>query len=102
MLINCIETDLAVVAVIYSDEAIDGDLPLDPEGPPVLIPERTSRRAGHFFVDLRSAAPQPEEDEEVNRTSSAVTFLLRFEEVNSTDVFFNWTVSHFVWVQKTS
>ena len=68
--------------------------PLDPVGPPRLIPDRSTGRAGQFIVDLSDAAPQPLESQAVNRTNiSAVTFLFRFVDLNSSVVFFNWTVS---------
>ena len=70
------------------------DRPRDPIGPPSLIPERSTERAGQFIIDLSGAALQPQADEVINRTAiPAVVFLLRFEEVNSQNVSFNWTVS---------
>ena len=72
-----------------------GALPLDPVGPPVLIPERESKRAGHFFVNLFSAAPRSIVNESIDRAAmGAVAFLFRFEEINSSIVFYNWTVSY--------
>ena len=82
--------------IVHSEQHPRGDLPLDPIGLPVLIPERKSKRAGHFFVDLSTAAPQPDMD---NRTAiDAVTFLFRFED-DSSNVFFNWTVSSIISIQ---
>ena len=78
----------------HSEQHPKGDLPLDTIGPPVLIPERKSKKSGHFFVDLSTAAPQTDiMDESSNRTDiDAVVFLFRFED-NTSNVFFNWTVS---------
>ena len=84
------------LSYMYSEQHPSGDLPLDPIGPPVLIPERKYKRAGHFFVDLSTAAPQADMNESINRTViDAVTFLFRFED-NSSNVFFNWTVSSII------
>ena len=83
-------------SLLYLGELPRGDLPLDPIGPPMLLPERKSKRAGHFFVNLSAAAPQPDVDGSIDRTTiDAVTFLFRFED-NSSNVFFNWTVSTLV------
>ena len=71
-------------------------MPLDPIGPPRLIPDRSTGRPGQFIVDLSDAAPRQREGsgEIVDRTDVApVTFLFRFEDMNSSNVFFNWTVS---------
>ena len=86
-------SNATIYPLSYSEKHPRGDLPLDPLGPPVLFPERKSKRAGHFFVDLSTAAPQPDVNESIDRTAiEAVTFLFRFED-NSSNVFFNWTVS---------
>ena len=80
----------------YSEIHPRADLPLDPIGPPVLIPERKSKRPGHYFVDLSSSAPQSDMNESIDRTAiDAVTFLFRFED-NSSNYFFNWTVSSII------
>ena len=75
----------------------NGTLPLDPIGPPRLIPDRSTGRPGQFIVDLSDAAPQQREGESVDRSAISnddiVTFLFRFEEVNTSNVSFNWTVS---------
>lgn len=67
------------------------DPPQGPIAPPVLIPERKSSKPGQFVVDLSSAAPRPPEGESVD--IHPVTFLFKFEEVNSSNVFYNWSVS---------
>ena len=83
-----------IIIILFLEQETYRSLPLDPVGPPRLIPDRSTERAGQFIVDLSDAAPQLREGEVVNRTNiSAVTFLFRFEEVNSSNVFFNWTVS---------
>ena len=82
------------LAIYFNLKGPPGPHPPDPIGPPRLIPDRTTGRAGQFIVDLSNAAPQPQEDESIDRsTISSVTFLFRFEEVNTSNVSFNWTVS---------
>ena len=79
---------------IISEQEASKSSPLDPIGAPRLIPDRSTVRTGQFIADLSDAAPQPHEGQVVNRTLiSAVTFLFRFEDMNSSKVFFNWTVS---------
>ena len=81
---------------IYPNQWIEfaGVPPLDPIGPPRLIPDRSTERAGQFIVDLSDAAPKPREGESIDRSAIlSVTFLFRFEEVNTSNVSFNWTVS---------
>ena len=86
-------TTINFVKLSYSEQHPREDLPLDPIGPPVMIPERTSKRAGHFFVDLSTAAPQPVMNESNDTTDiDVVVFLFRFVDNNSSNVFFNWTV----------
>ena len=76
------------------EQEVNGSLPLDPVGPPWLIPDRSTGRPGQFIIDLSDAAPQPRAGELTNRTNiPAVTFLFRFEDINSSSTFFNWTVS---------
>ena len=83
-----------LMIILFLEQEDNGSLPLDPIGSPRLIPDRSTGRTGQFIVDLSDAAPQPREGEVVNRTNvSAVTFLFRLEDVNSSNVFFNWTVS---------
>ena len=82
---------LNYLAIIF---VLKGSPPPDPIGPPRLIPDQTMRRPGQFIVDLSDAAPQPREGESIDRSAiSSVTFLFRFEEVNTSNVSFNWTVS---------
>ena len=74
--------------------ALNGTRPLDPVGPPQLIPDRSTGRAGQFIVDLSDAAPQQREGESVHHSAiSNVTFLFRFQEMDTSHVSFNWTVS---------
>ena len=80
---------------LFLEQETNGSLPLHPTGPPRLMPDRSTGRAGQYIVDLSEAAPQPQDGEVVDRTNiSAVTFLFRFEDMNSSNVFFNWTVSY--------
>ena len=67
-----------------------GDLPRDPVGPPSLIADESSERAGQFITDLSGAAPQPQRRERVH---TAVTFLFRIEEMTTHNVSYIWTVS---------
>ena len=83
-----------IIIILFLDQEAGRSPPPDPVEPPRLIPDRSSGRTGQFIVSLSAAAPQPQEDEIVDRTNvSAVTFLFRFEDMNSSKVFFNWTVS---------
>ena len=86
---------LFIITLFFSTRGRSGrSSPLDPVRPPRLIPDHSTVRAGQFIVDLSEAAPQPLESQVVNRTNiSAVTFLFRFVDLNSSVVFFNWTVS---------
>ena len=85
---------ILAVIILFLDQEAGRSPPPDPVGPPQLNPDRSSGRAGQFIVDLSAAAPQPQEDEVVDRENiSAVTFLFRFEDMKSSKVFFNWTVS---------
>ena len=84
--------------IIPIEQKANEIFPLDPIGPPRLIPDRSTGRPGQFIVDLSDAAPQQGEGSGyggvVNQTDVApVTFLFRFEDMNSSNVFFNWTVS---------
>ena len=74
-------------------EAAAGALPRDPVGRPSLIPEQSTERAGQFIIDLSGAAPRPQRGEHTRTTSSAVTFLFRFEEMTTQNVSYIWTVS---------
>ena len=68
-----------------------GERPLDPGGPPILIKQQNP---GKFNIDLSCSVPQHNVSEIVDRrTQPSVAFLFRFEEVNSHDVFFEWIVS---------
>jgi hypothetical protein len=85
---------MIIILLKFLEQEANESLPLDPIGPPRLIPDRSTGKTGQFTVDLSDAVPQPREGGVVNRTNiSAVTFLFRFEDMNSSDVFFNWTVS---------
>ena len=80
---------------LFLEQEAEESLPLHPTGPPRLMPDHSTGRAGQYITDLSEAAPQPQDGEVVNRTNiSAVTFLFRFEDMNSSNVFFNWTVSY--------
>ena len=79
----------------------DGTPPLNPTGPPQLIPDRSIRKAGQYTIDL-SDAIIPEGGsggidllvrEPNNIATDTVTFLLKFEEVHSYNVSYNWVVS---------
>ena len=77
--------------------------PPAPVGPPLLIPVQTESGrvlAGQFTVDLSGAVPQLENCESANENDitmvSAVAFLFKFEDVDSHNVSFNWTVSAIV------
>ena len=80
---------------LFLEQEAEESLPLHPTGPPRLMPEHSTGRAGQYITDLSEAAPQPQDGRVVNRTNiSTVTFLFRFEDMNSSNVFFNWTVSY--------
>ena len=74
-------------------EVNETQLPLDPIGPPRLIPDNSTERPGQFIVDLSDAAPQPQDAELVTQTfMPAVTFLFKFQEVDSHNVSYEWLV----------
>lgn len=78
---------------------VAGNRPLDPSGPPVLLPDSSSDRVGQFTVDLTGTLPRkqlPTADGVDNGTTAAinpVTFLFRFEEMTSHNVSYIWQVS---------
>ena len=85
---------------IYPNQWIGfaGAPPLDPIGPPRLILDRSTQRAGQFIIDLSDAAPQHLEGESIDHSAIlSVTFLFQFEEVNTSNVSFNWTVSEYMY-----
>ena len=75
-----------------SDQHLYGIRPLDPADPPLLIPER---KPGLFSISVMDAVPQFGSGEMDNGTMNVhpVTFLFKFEVVNSSDVFYDWSVS---------
>ena len=56
---------------IYPNQWVEstGVRPFDPIGPPRLIPDCSTQRAGQFIVDLSDAAPQPREGESIDRST---------------------------------
>ena len=65
---------------------IDGNPPPDPTGAPTLIKQK---HPGLFSVDLSDATPSLQSSATSN---SPVAFLFQFEDVNTQDLYFNWTV----------
>ena len=65
---------------------IDGNPPPDPNGAPTLIKQKYP---GLFSVDLSDATPSLQSNATPN---SPVAFLFQFEDVNTQDLYFNWTV----------
>lgn len=75
-----------------SDQHFNGIHPLDPTDPPLLIPER---KPGLFSISVMDVVPQFGSGEMDDGTMNIhpVTFLFKFEVVNSSDVFYDWSVS---------
>ena len=68
-------------------------MPPAPEGPPWLIPVRDSEIAGQFIADLSGAIPQHHSCEStIENATQPVAFLFKFEDVDSHNISFNWTV----------
>lgn len=87
--------------VYLSEKKNQSRAPPAPIDPPLLIPVQTESGrvpAGQFTVDLLGAAPQLQSCEATNenditvRQTSPVAFLYKFEDVDSYNVSFNWTV----------
>ena len=73
-------------------------IPLAPIAPPRLIPVQDSQSLEQFSIDLTGAIPQIQSCKSATNENimSPVMFLYKFEDVNSRNVSFNWTVSSYV------
>ena len=81
--------------LLSTDQNYPSQVPPAPEGPPWLIPVQDSEIAGHvqFIVDLSGAIPQHHSCEStIENAARSVVFLFKFEDVNSHNISFNWTV----------
>lgn len=80
--------DLAAQSADKQNQSL---VPLAPSGPPLLIPVGISQ----ILIDLSGAVPQVPDCESANRNDTLpVVFLFKFEDVNSDNVLYNWTVGH--------
>ena len=65
-------------------------MPPAPEGPPWLIPVQGF---GQFIADLSGAIPHHHSCESTTENATLpVVFLFKFEDMNSHNISFNWTV----------
>ena len=79
--------------IVLTDQNIASQVPPAPQGPPWLIPVQGSEIAGQFIVDLSGAIPQHGSCEStIENAAQPVVFLFKFEDVNSHNISFNWTV----------
>ena len=78
---------------IFTDQNNPSQVPPAPEGPPWLIPVQDSEIAGQFIIDLSGTIPQRHTCEStVENAAQPVVFLFKFEDMNSHNISFNWTV----------
>ena len=74
----------------------DGTPPLNPTGPPRLIPDNSTGRDGQYTIDLSDAIPEGGSGfVEPSIIYDTVTFLFKFEEVYSHNVSYRWMVSYY-------
>ena len=77
----------------------DGTPPLNPIGPPRLIPDNSTRRAGQYTIDLSDAISVGGSgfmEPDITVTRDTVTFLFKYEEGYSQNVSYNWVVSYII------
>jgi hypothetical protein len=80
---------------LSTDKENSSQVPPAPQGPPWLIPMQDSESviAGQFIIDLSGAIPQHHSCEStIENATRPVVFLFKFEDVNSNNISFNWTV----------
>ena len=88
-----------MVLILYNEVLInvvfDGTPPLNPTGPPRLIPDNSTGRDGQYTIDLSDAIPEGGSGfVEPNITYDTVTFLFKFEKIYS-HVSYRWMVSYY-------
>ena len=81
-------------------KVFEGTPPLNPTGPPQLIPERSIRKAGQYSILLSDAVLERGSGGNAGHGSvvpiesvDIVAFLIKFEEVYSHNISYNWVVS---------
>ena len=81
-------------------KVFEGTPPLNPTGPPQLIPERSIRKAGQYSILLSDDVPERGPGGNAGHGSvvpiepvDIVAFLIKFEEVYSHNISYNWVVS---------